>query len=738
MSKIYMVGNTHFDPVWLWTWDEAMSSIRATFRSALDRMKEDENFIYSFSCPPVFEWIKNVDGEMFDEIKQRVKEGRWDICEGWWNQPDCYTACGESYVRQSLYGQYYLYENFGKFATSAFNVDSFGHSPMLPQILKKSGINNYCFVRPEKKHVSLKSPLFKWKSPDGSVVNTYRAEQGWEKDLKSIISERLDNKENSLLIYGVTDHGGAPTKEAIKTINENKETEFSSVDRFFAENSPKVTVSKELITNDYGVYANNPEIKQLNRMAEYALLNAEKVSAFAGKNSNELLKKLWQDALFNQFHDILGGACIKEAYFDAKNLYGRVISSANEILHYGIQSVTKNIKMLGKNPVDIWNLVVWNLNSEPFDGYIETEVQWAHEFEWYDKGLKLVDADGNEYPCQIIDAKAVIPKFRSRFVCKVNAPSFGYKVYKVVKTEEDEPIFDEDLINGYLEKYSSDMFRPVCLKDDGDTWCFNVKGYGKKTYPKLKERKVLENGKLRSVVKETYKFKDSLIYIKYVFYRNEEYFDCYYKVNWNEKYYALKFETSVKEYKHKAQVPYGSAMRGRAMRDVPVGEYLEIDGKTYLLDGIFAYNLNDKKLGFTVLRSPIYGDLRLDELDFAKEYDHISEGITEGKLRIQFNGKNKSDFLNKPKIVIESNHNGELPCEKSYCKVEEKNVTVSVIKFSESGGGYVLRIVETEGNKGFTEIDFMNKKIKVSLKPFEIKTLLIENETIKEVNLLEN
>ena len=38
MNRLYMIGNTHFDPVWLWTWDEALASIRSTFRAALDRM----------------------------------------------------------------------------------------------------------------------------------------------------------------------------------------------------------------------------------------------------------------------------------------------------------------------------------------------------------------------------------------------------------------------------------------------------------------------------------------------------------------------------------------------------------------------------------------------------------------------------------------------------------------------------------------------------------------------------
>ena len=71
MSKFYMIGNTHFDPVWEWTWDEAMASIRATFRSALDRMKEYPDFCYSFSSPPVFEWIKKTDLDMFEEIKNK-------------------------------------------------------------------------------------------------------------------------------------------------------------------------------------------------------------------------------------------------------------------------------------------------------------------------------------------------------------------------------------------------------------------------------------------------------------------------------------------------------------------------------------------------------------------------------------------------------------------------------------------------------------------------------------------
>ena len=109
MKQLYMIGNTHFDPVWLWRWEEAMASIRATFRSALDRMKEDPDLVYSFATPPVFEWIRKTDPSLFEEIKERVAEGRWELGEAWWVQPDCYSASGESYVRQGLYGQRYCF-----------------------------------------------------------------------------------------------------------------------------------------------------------------------------------------------------------------------------------------------------------------------------------------------------------------------------------------------------------------------------------------------------------------------------------------------------------------------------------------------------------------------------------------------------------------------------------------------------------------------------------------------------
>ena len=298
MNTLYMIGNTHFDPAWLWTWDEAMAGIRATFRAALERMDEDPDFKYSFSTPPVFQWIQETDPELFEKIRQRVAEGRWDVeAEGWWLQPDCNAPSGESLIRQGLYGQRYLMEQFGKRATTVFNFDSFGHGPMLPQILKKCGLSYYVFSRPAPKEQALEKELFAWRCADGSQVLAFRADADGvgkynhqTEDFIRMNRQRLANCDHDLmLVYGVSDHGGAPTKQAIQDIRKTNEeftdvtVKMASTTEYFEAQKDQVnaTFTGELMTRYYGVFSDKAEIKRNNRRAEYALSRAEKASCFA-------------------------------------------------------------------------------------------------------------------------------------------------------------------------------------------------------------------------------------------------------------------------------------------------------------------------------------------------------------------------------------------------------------------------------------------------------------------------
>ena len=766
MRKLYMIGNTHFDPVWLWKWDEAMASIRATFRAALDRMKEDPDFIYSFSTPPVFEWIAETCPEMLEEIRARVAEGRWELSEGWWLQPDCYSASGESYIRQGLYGQKYLLEKFGKISDTVFNIDSFGHTPSLPQILKKSHISNYCFVRPESRHLPLKHPLFLWEGIDGSKIPTYRAAGVYKETIEKALSRQENDTDDAMIVYGVTDHGGAPTKALLREIHALENARFSTVSAFFNDHKDELpTYFGELLTKDFGPYSNYPKIKRDNRLAEYAVTNAEKASLIAQRDDSLPLSNCWKDILFNQFHDILGGACIRDAYVDAQNTLGRATQTANEILHFRLQSLTSKIRMLGENPKDIWNLVLWNLNGSPFDGYVEAEVQWAHEFPWYDKGICLEDEHGNRFACQIIASKAVIPGFRSRFVFRAQIPSMGYKVFRVIKTEE-EPIrhardpfdFETNRMHVQFDRKSgtihrvvdkktkellySDILRPIARYDDGDTWAFNVDGYSQsgKAFT-LDELKIVESGEIRTTVKATYTWRRSLLTVYYTFYESETYFDVRYAVNWNEKHYVLKLESTVASCKTVAAIPFGSVTREETKADVPMANLVRGGEISYLTDSIFSYNAHGGTLGLTVLRSPIWGDLRISDIDYDDDYEIMSQGITEGRLRITRTPVSHcavDELINPPIVIVEANHGGTLPAEHSYLHIEGDGIELSAMKKWEYGNAEIIRVYESEGSAKNATLVCGDQRYSFLIKPYEIKTWKKEPQGLTELYMTED
>ena len=790
MKKIYAVGNTHFDPVWLWQWNEAMTSIHATFRSALDRMNEDPDFCYSFATPPVFEWIRQTDPEMLEEIRARVREGRWETPEGWWVQPDCFSATGESYARQSLYGQKYLLECFGTYSDTVFNVDSFGHCSQTPQILSESGMKYYCLCRPEEKHYPIESPYFSWVGKDGSTVRAFRVGQYSEvynKDLRAAVAEatrRMEHAEcDEMMLLGVTDHGGAPTKRAIADVHalqgEGVGISFSTVRSFFeAQGTPRVSVHGEMLTGDYGPYVNHHGIKHLNRVAEYEALNAERAALIGARllgraYPKERLDSVWRDILFNQFHDILGGASTKEAYVDAYRQLGRAITDAGEIKHLALAALTHKLRTVGVNPDNPWSLTVWNLNASPFDGFVEAELQWLHEFPAYKGGIRLEDETGKRYPCQLLLEGSVIDGFRSRILFRTAIDGIGYKTFKVIKTEE------ADRISDYLPRHriSTDAFevefdgesgwikslcdkrrgrthaapiRPRIFEDHGDTWCFNVSGYGKPIDEwHLESIETVESGIHRTTVKTVHTHRASTLTLYYTFYQDTDYFDLSFRVSFNEKHAVLKMAVDLGCEELLVSSPFATETRGDNERDCPMGEWLASHdsrgGVAVIADSSFAYNKQGTRVCISLLRSCIYGDLRLCDLDPHADYPYMEQGISEGRVRFYaFDGAPdgrvtalSAAFNNPPEVVCDTNHEGILPPANVLVRVDG-GVSVSALKAAYDGEGEILRLYEPFGNEAHATVDYFGTHVDLSLSPYRIQTLRIQNGVAEEVTILED
>ena len=88
-KKLYMIGNSHIDPVWFWDWEEGLQEVKSTFKSALDRMREYPDMTFTATSSAFLEWIEKILPEMFEEIRQRVAEGRFQLTGGWFIEPDC-------------------------------------------------------------------------------------------------------------------------------------------------------------------------------------------------------------------------------------------------------------------------------------------------------------------------------------------------------------------------------------------------------------------------------------------------------------------------------------------------------------------------------------------------------------------------------------------------------------------------------------------------------------------------
>ena len=763
MKKLYMIGNTHFDPVWLWRWDEALASIGSTFRSALDRMNENPDFIYSFCTPAVFEWIEKTDIKLFEEIKKRVKEGRWELCEGWWVQADCNAPCGESYIRQGLYAREYLKTHFGKTSDTVFNIDSFGHNMQLPQILRGCGFRYYVFWRPNEAHKELPKPLFDWVGLDGSSVRCYRlGGKGGEIFVKDIEKETFgkifseNTEDNLMVVFGVTDHGGAPTKQQMSVINrlsaecKDYDVSYGTVSGFFRDVKPEISVCDELQTRYLGPYCNYTPVKQDNRRAETALLNCEAASVIAynlidREYPQAEIKQCWKDVMFNQFHDILGGTCISSAYRDASDRHGRAIQTAAEHMHYALQSITNMIAMPGKNPDNAWNLAVWNLNGFPIDAPIEAEVQWAWEFPWYNGGITLTDADGTDYPTQIITEECVVPSFRSRFVFRAEIPAGGYKCFIVRQTEKSEASSRRfklgkaayggfDLIDTQSGKTLKGIFLPYVRVDECDTWGFNKTVLETEHQElSLKSFGVIEDGLFRTAYKAVYAYNKSTLTLLFRVYDDRVL--CEYRCLWNEERRTLKL--GFNSGSCISSIPFGFIRREISEYEMPMAQWIEGDGFSLGTSSAFSYDYDGKQIGITLLRNALFGDLRSAPLDTSREYTYMGQGETTGVIQMCFdNGKHAAAALNNPPVIIaEANHGGIFPPQKSFFKCD--GAYLSAVKKSERNGDTILRIVEENGENTVVGVTIGDCKFSVPLKPFEIRTITFDGSKIHKVNMLE-
>ncbi|MFZ0863887.1 MAG: alpha-mannosidase [Candidatus Sulfotelmatobacter sp.] len=460
--NIRIVGNSHIDMAWLWPWTETVEVVRNTFQSVLDLMREYPGFKFTMSSARAYEWMQEKYPDLFQQIEQRVKEGRWEIIGGMWVEPDLNMPDGESLVRQILVGKRYFQKNFGVDVKIGWNPDSFGYNYQLPQIYKKSGMDYFVTQKLLWAHEFTTFPykFFWWQSPDGSRLLTYFPHDyagGIDAEplatdlsiwMPSIYGNNIPDKPEMMHLYGVGDHGGGPTRIMLDHAEQlmapdavYPKLEFSFARDFFSDMEKKLpsmrvpTWDGELyFAYHRGVFTTQAETKRRIRRAEETVLNAEKFASLASLYKRpypqDVMELTWKRLLFDHFHDIMPGSGIAVNYLDAKRNLENVDRAANDVTRGSLREIAAHVNTPGEEvPVIIFNSLSWQRTE-----VTELEAQLPAPA----RQIEVVDSTGKPAESQLLYLDA--ETHRARFLLLSKTPSFGYQTYFVRAATTAPPV----------------------------------------------------------------------------------------------------------------------------------------------------------------------------------------------------------------------------------------------------------------------------------------------------------
>jgi alpha-mannosidase len=788
---LHMIGNAHIDPVWLWQWPEGYQEVRATFQSALDRMEEYPEFVFTSNSVMFFAWVEEHDPELFERIRERVADGRWQVVGGWWLEPDCNIPSGESFVRHALYGQRWLHDRFGITSTTGANFDSFGHNATIPQLLRKSGMDSYVFLRPGPHERPLPGPLFRWESPDGSSVLAYRIPHEYCSpggDLGNQVDKSLaqlpPDEPELMVFYGVGNHGGGPTRANLDSIRRLNGTgslprmACSSPRAFFdrANGRDLPLVEGELLHHSPGCYSAHSGIKRWNRRAENLLQRAEKWAAVADVVAGqryplEQLTEAWKMLLFNQFHDTLAGTSIAPAYEDARDQLGYASSVAALTFNRAIQSVARRIDI----PFEDATYPVVVFNPHPWPVRAESELEFAG---FPNDEARLTDDGGRDIAVQRTRSHATVNGSRGRVVFTADLPPLGYRTYRlrpggVASTKPSGPnVLANDRVTLEIDPRTGRPTRleldgvnvlrdgphAVVVRDVSDTWGHRVRAYDDASAEfECTSVRVVERGPVRSIVRVESRYGASSLVEEYVLANDTRHVDVRVTVDWHEqlKLLKLRFATAFEEPEATFEIPYGHVVRAAKGDEDPVQAWVDVSGAEGGLsvcnDAKYGHDVRDGDIGVTALRSPAYAWHEPKELDEDGIYDYLDQGRQEFTLRLVPHAGDWREAgtvrlaaeLNQPPFpLLESFHAGPLPAASSFVSDGAGSVIVTVLKRAEDDDGdLIVRAYESAGRatRATIELPLIDRTIDADFGPTEIKTFRVPRDgaPIVETSLLE-
>lgn len=354
-GDVALIAHSHLDIAYYWRRIHAVQKNLRTVLIQLRLMDKYPDFKYTHTQPYVYETLEKYYPDVFEELKEKVANGQFEPVGAMYVEPDCNIPNAESLIRQCLYGQQTYKRMFGKTVNNAWLPDVFGNSWILPQILKKSGVDYFVSNKMSTWNDTNRFPHnnFIWRGIDGTDVLacvppthfiTWNMPSQIQENWVAYIDKDCGGQTMNMFGYG--DGGSGCTEEMLEMMNRFDKLSIM----------PKCThmggaefLEKNLKDNDNldvwdgelylemhrGTFTTKSNLKRANRRLENKLRTAEMLSVLRNENITDEITELYKRFLINQFHDILPGSHINPVYKDAMADYEQIESRLDEIIGTG-------------------------------------------------------------------------------------------------------------------------------------------------------------------------------------------------------------------------------------------------------------------------------------------------------------------------------------------------------------------------------------------------------------------
>jgi alpha-mannosidase len=796
---IHLICNAHLDPVWQWRWEEGAAEAISTFAVAVRLLREFPAFVFNHNEAILYRWVQEYDPPLFREIQNLVREGRWCIAGGWDLQPDVNMPGTESIIRHIVEGRQFFLKNFGARPVVACNLDSFGHSGGLPQILKAAGYAMYVHMRPGEKDLPLPSDLYRWRGIDGSEVAAYRIPFAGYNTFHDKAVERiregidiaLNLNRDTPVFWGLGDHGGGATARELEQIYDLMRDEtrveiiHSSTERYcraIRDLIPALPVVEGDLQRVFtGCYTSMSRLKRRMQRNLGELVQTEGLRAATWWTEGQdypagEIRDAWRDHLFNDFHDILPGSSIEAGELDALDLYGRSSETSRRLRLGAASGFSRGPHRALEIPV-----TVLNMNPGAHRVPVELEYMIDHvprlEGQWH---ARLFALGGSEIPLQEEAAESLLlrDQWRRKVCFNATLPHIGASFYRIemhrgpaaaggaqpkVKfaVSESGLVTHLDAGNG-REILAGEALKGLLVEDVGDSWGMEEWSYRDVlgTFTFVPGSFVtLEDGPVRKVTEAAFECGGSRIVCRTLAYSDFPFLEFRFRVHWNEEKRRLKLAipTVFRSSDALCEVPGGAILRRRDGEEHLQGRWLvlkgAIGGKATALgivnSGQYGFDLKDGEVRLSVLRSALYCHERSFDPGAPRYRKHMDIGVHDFQVvliagdtaDVVKSVAGLADWLSAPPYALAHYPLGdEISGDREVMCLEPGNIRLIACKRSWDAHALILRFQETVGEEteGTVLIHHPLVSVQIRFRPYQIRTIRFERDgTWNEVPMIE-